>query len=359
MLLFSTCIDPVEFDTSDEPTRLVVQGYISDVPAKNRESDGYSTPYFQVKLSLSSPVSNFRDSPVRDAEVRILDDQGNEHELTEFETGAYYLVDQDFKAEEDRNYFVRISTADGKIYESQPQKLQASLPAGPARYQTDSRLTVADIGGQSEVVTLEGITVSVDLPTHNTRESVYYLWELVPTWIYVAPLVPQGDPNSTCWVTNIYYLDDIVLHEDKLGQGNYPKELFFLEAETNTRLEHDFSVLIRQFSLNKETFEFWEDIKKQNESVGSIFDPPPFSIRGNLFNVNDPDDRVLGYFSVMGESTQRWFTSIWELPYNLPDINPCDPPPGGPNLPTPDCRDCLKYRGGSSSITNVEPNWWR
>ncbi|MCG8319145.1 MAG: DUF4249 domain-containing protein [Cytophagales bacterium] len=359
LFVLTTCIDPVEFDTSSEPSRLVVQGYISDVPAKNRETGGDESPYFKVKLSLSSPVSNIRDHPIKDATVMLLDDQENQQELTPSFDGEYFLYDEDFKAVEGRSYFIRISTADGNVYESQPQRLQKSLPTGPAKYRIDSRLNLVEISDQSEVVTLEGISVYVDLPQNSSQEPVYYLWELVPAWIFKASLLPDGHPNKTCWVTNIYYLDEVVIHQDKFGQGSYPKELFFLEAETNTRLQYDFSVLIRQFSLNKETFEFWEDIKKQNERVGSIFDPPPFSIRGNLFNVNYPDDRVLGYFSVVGESTQRWFTNIRELPYRLPNIDPCRSPPGVPNIPSPDCLDCFRYRGGSSYIINVEPSWWR
>ena len=359
MLIFTTCIDPIEFDTSSEPFRLVVQGYITDVPAKNRETDDDMSPLFRVKLSMSSPVSNLRDNPVMEATVLLLDDLGNERKLVEFFDGEYVLVDGDFRAVEGRSYFIRISTPDGNVYESRPQRLSKSPPTGPAKYLPESRLSVAEVSGQSEVVSLNGISVYVDLPPNNGQEPVYYLWELLPTWIFKASLLPEGDPRKTCWVTNLYYMDEVVIHQDKFGKGNHTKELFFLEAETNSRLQHDFSVLIRQFSLNKETFEFWEDIKKQDESVGSIFDPPPFSIRGNLFNVNNPDDRVLGYFSVMGESTQRWFTNIRELPYSLPRIDPCRPPPGAPNIPSPDCLDCFAYRGGSSSITNVEPNWWR
>lgn len=55
-------------------------------------------------------------------------------------------------------------------------------------------------------------------------------------------------------------------------------------------------VTIEQQSLTKSAYDFWELVDEQNNNVGSVFDTPPARIRGNLYNVTNPDDVVLGYF---------------------------------------------------------------
>ncbi len=352
-----SCIEPIDFDTSSEPSRLVVQGYISNIAAKDRLVFQPESGYFKVKLGLSSPVTNERDQTIDAAIVSVVNDLGESLDFTPLGAGNYELVNDEFKALPERSYFLRVVLPDGKIYESIPESVALSEPGGCAEYRVDSRFRISDQNNATEE--LKGISVSSTLPENQENKPFYYYWEITPSWVFKAALLPENSIRKTCWVTNKYFFDDIVLQRDANGQGGYPKDLFFVEVPNNPRIQHDFTVLIKQFSLSKRAFEFREDIKKQNESVGSIFDPPPFSIRGNLVNINDADDRVLGYFSVVGETAQRWFTSHSELPYSFDDSRPCNPPPGVPNIPTPDCLSCFEYGGGSSFITNEEPNWWR
>ncbi len=356
-MVVGSCIEPIEFDTSSEPARLVVEGFISDVPANNRVVFQPESRFFKVKLSLSSPVSNLRDQTINDAFVSIVDDTGDSFDYTPMGEGEYELVNDEFSALQGRSYHLRVVLPDGRTFESVPEMLHPSQAGGLVKYRVDNRFVISDLNNTTEE--LKGITVSTGVPVNVNNEPYYYYWEITPSWVFKAALLPDNHPFKTCWVTNKYFFKDIVLQKDRNGQGGYDKDLFFVEVPNNPRIQFDFTVLIKQFSLTKRAFEFREDLRKQNESVGSIFDPPPFSIRGNLFNVNDPDDRVLGYFSVVGESSQRWFTNHDELPYRFDDSMPCNPPPGVPNIPTPDCLNCFEYGGGSSFITNEEPNWWR
>ncbi|HMG91602.1 MAG TPA: hypothetical protein VK589_16205, partial [Chryseolinea sp.] len=41
---------------------------------------------------------------------------------------------------------------------------------------------------------------------------------------------------------------------------------------------------------------------------------PPAEIKGNMYNVNDPSDKVLGYFQAANQTYDRFFI----LPFNLP-----------------------------------------
>ena len=58
----------------------------------------------------------------------------------------------------------------------------------------------------------------------------------------------------------------------------------------------DHFVDISQTSLTREAYQFWQRYNEQLTRTGSILDPLPASIRGNVYNETDPDDFALGYF---------------------------------------------------------------
>jgi len=63
---------------------------------------------------------------------------------------------------------------------------------------------------------------------------------------------------------------------------------------------------------------------------------------------------------VVHESATRWYLNGSEIPYEIQlGGDPCVPPPGTPNIPTPNCLDCTQYRGGASAISTNKPTWWR
>jgi hypothetical protein len=117
---------------------------------------------------------------------------------------------------------------------------------------------------------------------------------------------------------------------------------------------------VKQYSLTPEAYRFWEEISIQQSSGGGIFDPPPFRLSTNIHNVDDPSENVSGYFMVAHESSERWWFSEEDLPYDADIDRGCALPPGNsPSRPITECEDCLRYDGGASSITTIEPEWWR
>lgn len=57
-------------------------------------------------------------------------------------------------------------------------------------------------------------------------------------------------------------------------------------------------MLIEQMSLSRKAYNFWRNVDQQANNSGGIFDTAPAAIRGNLKNVNDNSDIILGYFQV-------------------------------------------------------------
>ncbi|RYZ97271.1 MAG: DUF4249 family protein [Sphingobacteriaceae bacterium] len=59
-----------------------------------------------------------------------------------------------------------------------------------------------------------------------------------------------------------------------------------------------YSILVKQYAMTKQEFEFWEIMKKNTEQLGTIFDPQPSQVKGNIHCVTDPAEVVIGYLGV-------------------------------------------------------------
>jgi hypothetical protein len=55
-------------------------------------------------------------------------------------------------------------------------------------------------------------------------------------------------------------------------------------------------VLIQQHAISKHAFKYWNELQSQTTSGGGLYDTQPYSSTGNIYNVDDPAEKVLGYF---------------------------------------------------------------
>lgn len=78
------------------------------------------------------------------------------------------------------------------------------------------------------------------------------------------------------------------------------------------RYAEQFSLLVRQFAMNQEYFQFWKDIQVQaNESLNDI---PPYNTVSNIKPVSN-NNKVVGYFGIVQEQATRWYFSVHDLSY--------------------------------------------
>jgi hypothetical protein len=249
-----------------------------------------------------------------------------------------------------------------------------------------------------EVVNEEVVQLYVTThdPANNTR---YYRWTYEETWQYHTPfysnleyvdgeIVYRDFVNNAifdCWQsgasTQILVGSTVQLQEDVV----YKQPLLAINPRSNSRLDVKYSMLVRQYAITKEAFEYWELLKKNSENLGTLFDPQPSQLPGNIHCTTDPDEPVLGYISAGAVTEKRLFIRRSEIPINIPynrnlsctvDTIPVFPPerlveaftPGdtiplnpvygfrgieGYEASSVYCVDC-RTRGG----TNVPPDFW-
>jgi hypothetical protein len=303
ILIFSiSCVEPFDPPVQDaEVNFLVVDSYLNT-----------TTGHASVKLSRASVLHEVTATlPELAANVSIEDNSGNTYPLNELGLGAYELIDAGLTVLS-RQYRIYIRSSDGKEHRSAFVTPTITPPIDSVNW----------------VPKADGVQIVVD--THDeTAQSRYYRWDFVETWEYKAPLssdfklvngAPKyREPEEQIYVcyrslpsTPINTTSTVRLSEDRVSDY----ELTFLPRGTQ-KLSVRYSVLVKQYALSRTAFDYWEQLKNTTESLGGLFDPQPGKVSGNISNINDPDDIVLGFFDAGSIQEKRIFIRFVDLPSHL------------------------------------------
>jgi len=107
---------------------------------------------------------------------------------------------------------------------------------------------------------------------------------------------------------------------------------------------------VSQFTISQQEHEYWSRIDQLIDVEGTLFDPPPGVLRGNLFSVTSSNQNVQGYFSLARQSFNRRFVNIGEKGF-FADTD-CQSRPGANNPAK--CLDCTTLLRS----TLVKPPYW-
>lgn len=355
LILTSGCVELYDFRIKNENPSLVIEGEISDLSYNEYKEIPADGRYFSVRLSQTNNVSNVRNKPVGNADVRLVDSEGStwSYEASEVNPGYYFLMDRDFQAAAGIQYRLIVILPEGSRYESAWEQMPETepQPMGDIHFEEVVRQQYEYRNRERLFVNVRGADVKIDLPVLRENGTVFYKWDFDATWIYRATLVSSLSPVYRCWITNPYYLSDYVLQKDNIG--GYPQDLFFLRVDGNDRIFDKISFLIRQYAMSEAYYNYWMEIRQQDERKG-LFDPPPFNLISNL-HAQDPEREVFGYFGVVREQGKRWYFSRLDL--EVPVENTWSEFCRNPDaIPPPKCSSCLEY--GEGIAVNEQPWWW-
>jgi len=316
LFLLTGCVDPYYPEFEDNQKALVVEALITDQP-------GWQVIY----LSRSSPVNDIGSHAERDAYVSVSDDLGRSTEFVEQDPGAYSAWMTADELGTGITYRLNIVTSKGEVYESEPEMFPAPSPAIDSVY-----WEFETTGTSDRTKSVNGIRFYLDLKA-KADQGRNFRWELVETWEYHAanPIDYYYDgilhewPDSfsyhTCWTTDKIY--QIYTATTRDAESNTIKGFpLNYVSEESRRLASRYSLQILQFSLNDEAYDFWKRIEEQNQESGGIFEKQPDYVSGNMYNMNNQKEYVLGYFDLCPVSEKRIFVdSVAELQYPAIDCN--------------------------------------
>ena len=263
-------------------------------------------------VNISSKITL---SPVPGATVAVVSDQNATYPL--YDTGNGNYVSAGLNLDNSHKYRLTIKTSDGKQYQSDLQSVLITPPIDSVGFNIIS----------SSAKT--GIQVYVN--THDaTNMTKYYRWDYNEEWLFYtrytstyisngAAMVPR-QPNQN--VTYCYAggpSSDIVLGSSaKLAQNIiYQNPILFIPS-VSEKIEDKYSILVRQYALTPEAYNFYTNLKKNTEQLGSIFDAQPSSEPGNLHCTTNPSEAVIGYVGVSTVTEKRIFIGKDQLPQWVP-----------------------------------------
>ncbi len=290
-LLIAGCITQFIPETDENQELIVVEGLITNRPGQNT-----------IKLSKSLPIGKSSvKNPLKGCKVTITDDVGNSFMLSESKAGIYMTDSAAFTGVIGRKYILHIqtnnATSNHYSYESVATEMKPVPPIDSLYYE---KVIIAEAGEDTQLK--EGCQIYLN--THDQENQCkFYRWSFSETWKFILPYFV---PNRICWITNnsdvINIKNTSVLAEDRIDR--YP--LNYISNETD-RLALRYSILVNQYSLNEDEFNYWEKLKNVTENVGSLYDITPSSIQGNINCIEAPAEKVLGYFSVSSVTSKRIF----------------------------------------------------
>jgi hypothetical protein len=255
-----------------------------------------------IKLTRTvNPRDSATIKPELRAQVTIEGDNNTSFSLTGNTSGEY--IHNQLNLNVNQKYRLRIKTFNGKEYLSDyVPVLQAPL-IDSIHWQRSS-----DEGVQ--------ILASTHDPLNKTR---YYRWEYEETWELNSAYPTYFEYRNGSVVDRlnayeIYYCwnsatsNNIVVGSSaKLSQDVISAQPIRHILPGSELIGIRYSILVRQYALTKDAYNFWEVMKKNTEQVGTLFDPQPSQLPTNIHCLSDPDEPVIGFVSAGSYTEKRLF----------------------------------------------------
>ena len=354
----TSCIDPTTLVINTGIDILVVDGTITNLPEPQ---------LIRLNHAQSDRLTGrFGSTPITKATVEVVVDSSQIITCHETENGTYQLP-SDFKGQIGHAYQLRFTLSDGKQYVSNQQIMQpvppisnvsvrfnsSSLPAASAltgdfRAGHDVFIDWQDPVNQQNYYKWEwklwekqdwcrscrqGVYAVNNILPRTYKDKTFYvsgedLYEdcFTPTNYFDAlqPPFPGGEfiydyPCRTqCW--EILYSYSINTFDDQFSNGG------MIQNRNVAQIPYYDStaclVEIRQLSLTKNAHAYFKLFQDQTQNTGGLADTPPSAPVGNIQNVANPQERIVGYFTASAVSAARYWIDRKDakgLPYGSTD----------------------------------------
>jgi hypothetical protein len=216
-----------------------------------------------IKLSntvrLSAPTSQAMETNAR---LTVENEAGTSYSLTEFKAGQYLAVG--LNLDKAKKYRLHIKTSGGNEYASDYVPVKKTPPVDSVTYK----------------ITPKGLQINSN--THDATNSTrYYRMAYEETWKYHARynselIIKNGEIVSRREDEQIYYCyrgdkssNIILASSEKLTQDVIFERPIILIPPSSEKLTLKYSILLKQYALTKEAYEFWENIRKIRNSLAA------------------------------------------------------------------------------------------
>lgn len=276
----------------------------------------------EIKLSRTYKLEATSQTSESGAQVYVTDSDGNQYDF--LENDGLYQSEIPFKAQVGKRYRLNIITQNGKTYQSESEVLTTENPM------QEVIPTVMQRNGERGV----GIVVK-SYDSNNT--SKYYRYEYVETFKVIAPqwddertiltqsatgpgilVIPRTQETQTCYSTQNSN-DIIQTSTNDLSEDRVNFAMRFI-SNKNYIISHRYSILVRQYVQSLAAYTFYKTLKETSGSGSILSQNQPGFFYGNMKAIDNPNEKVIGFFEVASVSEQRVF-------FNYTDLFPGEPLP--------------------------------
>ncbi|MCP2045684.1 DUF4249 domain-containing protein [Pontibacter sp. HSC-36F09] len=299
LLIFTSCIDPVDTDLSTQRKHLVVEGYFTNEASLNFVRLSYSQPH-------SSPYNEFEEKAI----VTVTSNEGEWYQFF-YDKAGYYYPSTFGKATgvPGRTYTLNVTVGD-QLYQSESVVMREPIAIDSVQFEVAEQ-TFA-FPGEREQQLLPGYNVLVDYEDP-AEEKTFLRWSFATQYEvrtqpqdYIHPFTGLPAPKECC--TQCFLeenLEQLKVIDDRLTNGKkvLRQNVLFMPFEKYLGVKN--KLTLYQHSISEDAYNFFRILEQQKLATGTVFDPPPAEVKGNITSVNNENEQVIGFFDVSGVSIRQ------------------------------------------------------
>ncbi|MEL6926470.1 MAG: DUF4249 domain-containing protein, partial [Bacteroidota bacterium] len=293
LLMLAGCIEEIEFEPKEPDRKLVVSGSLTTSSGPHR-----------VRLSRTTAFNRQVVDGVSGARVQLFEDGNAVAPFREMEDGWYQIDAAQVEGKVGSAYHLEITLASGEQYVSVPDVLPQHLAVDSMR--ADFRVEEY-LNDQGRLLEGSFVNVYVQNEVPDWQEGPFARMDLEVIYKFNEILCGPFDPPFSCYVRKNPNRQDLLLVDgsDKSRGSRMEERVWSERIDRTYNYVHSFRVFQR--SISEPAFRYWSKVDQVINQVGGIFDPAPATVQGNVFNVNDPGEIVLGYFEAAAVDTSFTF----------------------------------------------------
>ncbi len=156
--------------------------------------------------------------------------------------------------------------------------------------------------------------------THDDQNNTkFYKWDFSETWEYYAPFFSQyivknntivhRNPEELtffCWHT-IPSSNILIESTKKLSNDVVYKKVIMFIPTSSEKIGYIYSILVKQSALPEDGYNYWDNLSKNTEQLGSLFDAQPSQITGNIHSKTNAAEPVIGFITASSTQQKRIF----------------------------------------------------
>ena len=303
-ILLTSCIEQVNIDTENFEDLLVIEAILTTENKKH-----------QVRISRSFSFEDSTAVKESKAIVTLQDNENNIFPFNETTPGVYESV-ENFSPKTDLTYQLKITTANNNSYTSnfvQPTK----------------SLAIENIYAESMINDNDELGLGIFVDTKNSPDQpVFVKYEFdetfrlqPPFWSpftaipsdnelgYEVVLKEEDVKDEICYLTESSR--NILLTNTENQSINIIKrfQVRFLNVGDH-RLHSRYSINVKQINQSRDTYKFYELLNKLSDPDNIFSQLQPGFIEGNLIPETNPDEKVVGLFSISSVDNKRIFVNF-------------------------------------------------